>query len=402
MLEKPAIEDAEILHHLELDYGLHVVQITFLPLGADRFTAVYRAEEEDGTQHFVKLRGGGFDRISVLLPKFLSDRGIGHILAPRPTKAGQLWAVLGAFKLMVYPFVEGSDAYQVPLLDRHWVELGTILRAVHSAVLPPALARDIRREDYSPQARKAIRSFLAGSSMADARHSERKKLSPPGASALREGRSDHHLGGRWGLPPRVLVAVLRHQTMAARNHEFPSGTWGDAHKDPIAGQLSAFLQARRDQILDLAERAERLAHTLQAETPASVLCHSDIHAGNILIDAGGAFYLVDWDEPILAPKERDLMSVGAGLMGETRTPQEEEGLFYQGYGSTKVDPRALAYYRYERIIQDIAIFSEQILLADRGRRDRELSLRHLTSHFLPGGTLELAYRSEGVIPRASV
>ena len=67
------------------------------------------------------------------------------------------------------------------------------------------------------------------------------------------------------------------------------------------------------------------------------MCHADLHAGNILIDANGAFYLVDWDTLILAPKERDLMYAGGGQFGEARTPQQEEALFYQGYGQTQID-----------------------------------------------------------------
>jgi spectinomycin phosphotransferase len=81
-----------------------------------------------------------------------------------------------------------------------------------------------------------------------------------------------------------------------------------------------------------------------------VLCHSDIHAGNILMEATGALYIVDWDNPILAPKERDLMSIGGGQFGNVHTAQEE-ALFYRGYGQTQIDPVALAYYRYERLFK---------------------------------------------------
>ena len=113
------------------------------------------------------------------------------------------------------------------------------------------------------------------------------------------------------------------------------------------------------------------------------MCHSDIHAGNILIGADDAFYIVDWDNPILAPKERDLMFVGGGQGFTGHTPQEEETLFYRGYGETQIDPVALAYYRYERIIQDIAVYCEQLFLSDEGGEDRAQALRHFASNFLP-------------------
>ena len=43
MLEKPNFPDEKIIACLQAEYGLKVAQITFLPLGADTNTAVYRA-----------------------------------------------------------------------------------------------------------------------------------------------------------------------------------------------------------------------------------------------------------------------------------------------------------------------------------------------------------------------
>jgi spectinomycin phosphotransferase len=60
----------------------------------------------------------------------------------------------------------------------------------------------------------------------------------------------------------------------------------------------------------------------------------------------------------------------------------------------QIDPIALAYYRYERIIQDIAVYCEQLLLTDEGGEDREQSLRYLTSNFLPNNTIAIAYKSD--------
>jgi spectinomycin phosphotransferase len=333
MLEKPDLQDEKIIACLQDEYELLAVQIAFLPLGADRDTAVYRAVADDETPYFCKLRRGVFDETSVALPKCLSDQGIVQILAPLVTKTGQLWANLDAFKLIVYPFVEGHDAYEGGLSDHQWVDFGAALKRIHTAVVPPALVRRIQQETYSPKWREIVKTFL--------------------------GRVED-----------------------------------DAFDDPVAVRLTALLKARRDEIEYLVGHAERLARALQSRPLEFILCHSDIHAGNILIDANGAFYIVDWDNPILAPKERDLMFVGGGQMAAWHTPREEETLFYRGYGQTQIDPRALAYYRYERIVEDIAVYCEQIFLTDEGGRDREQSLQYLASNFVPNGVLEIAYRSD--------
>jgi spectinomycin phosphotransferase len=115
-----------------------------------------------------------------------------------------------------------------------------------------------------------------------------------------------------------------------------------------------------------------------------------VHAGNILIDGSGKLYIVDWDNPILAAKERDLMFIGGAQGFRGTSAQEEETLFYRGYGPTRIDAGALAYYRTERILVDIAIYCEQILFTTEGGEDREQSLHYLKSIFLPNGPIEAA------------
>ena len=73
-----------------------------------------------------------------------------------------------------------------------------------------------------------------------------------------------------------------------------------------------------------------------------MLCHADIHGGNVLIDADGSIYIVDWDDPIMAPKERDLMFIGGGVANVWNNPHEEE-VFYKGYGKTEMNMPILAY-----------------------------------------------------------
>ena len=333
MLEKPGLQDEHIVACLQNEFGLSVVQISFLPLGADLNTAVYRAVAEDETVYFVKLRQGVFDETSVALPRFLSEQGIEQIIAPLAAKTGELWADLDVFKVILSPFVEGRNGYAVRMSERHWRDFGAALKRVHTAKIPAALRKQIRQEDYSPQYRDTVKIFLE----------------------------------------RI------------ENESFD---------DPVAIEVAAFLQSKRSEVRDLVGRAERLARALQARSPEFIVCHSDIHAGNIFIGADDALYIVDWDEPIQAPKERDLMYIGGGLLGGWHTAGEEESLFYPAYVQTRIDPRAMAYYRYERIIEDIAIYCEQLLLTDEGGDDREQSLHYLKSNFMPNSTIEIAYRSD--------
>lgn len=340
VLEKPDLPDEKLISCLQENYGLRITQIVFLPLGADANTAVYRVVADDGTPYFLKLRRGVFDETTVAVHRFLSAHGIPQVIAPLETSARQLWTRMDdgdTFTVILYPFVAGRSGFEVELTERHLFELGAALKGIHTAVLPHALRQRIPHETYAPHWRDIVRTFQ----------------------------------------------------MRAEDTTFD---------DPIAAKLAAFLRAKRDIISDLVGRAEQFGNALVARPLEHVLCHADIHAANILIGANDTLYIVDWDTLILAPKERDLMFVGGGVDNIWRSAREET-LFYEGYGQTELDPMALAYYRYERIVEDIAAFCEQLLLTGEGGADREQALRYLTNSFLPNRVVDIAYASDN-LPRA--
>ena len=320
---------------MQAHFGVRVARVEFLPLGGDVDSALYRLTAVDATPYFLKLRRGGVDPIALALPRFLSDCGVAQIIAPMQPRSGSVvqcavQSKLVSFTAALYPFIEGRSGYQVALSPRQWTDLGGALKRLHSTTLPSLFAERIARETYSPRARQAVRAYV----------------------------------------DRV-----------------------DLGESVTAVKLAALLRARRGEIGDLVGRAERLARALRARSIEFVACHSDIHAGNVLIGADAALYIVDWDNPILAPKERDLMFFGGGQGFLGVTADEEETFFYRGYGPTQIDPEALTYYRCERIVQDIAVYCEQLLSGNLGADDCEQSLRHLAANFLPSGTIAMTHRS---------
>jgi spectinomycin phosphotransferase len=153
MLTKPDIKDELIISRLQDEYNLHVSILTFLPIGADMGTAVYRVVADDGTSNFLKLRKG-FDEISVTVPLFLKSQGIKEIIAPFETKSNQGWADFGAYKMILYPFIEGVNGFETEVTDKHKRIFGRALKGIHSAQIPPELKRQIPQETFSPQWRE--------------------------------------------------------------------------------------------------------------------------------------------------------------------------------------------------------------------------------------------------------
>ncbi|MCA9967575.1 MAG: phosphotransferase, partial [Anaerolineales bacterium] len=157
---------------------------------------------------------------------------------------------------------------------------------------------------------------------------------------------------------------------------------------------AVFLQAKRDELLNLINRAEQLSVVVDSLTDL-VVCHADLHAGNLLLDDSGKLFVVDWDTLLLAPKERDLLFVGGGLLGNWCSAAEEVALFYAGYGETAVNRAALAYFRYDRLLEDIALYGEELLLTNADSADRAQALYYLQANFRPNGTIALAQQAEG-------
>jgi spectinomycin phosphotransferase len=238
--------------------------------------------------------------------------------------------------MILYPFIEGMDGFEMELTDPHRRTLGIAFKEIHAAKFPPELKSLIRKETFSPEWRNDMKSFL--------RQVENK-------------------------------------------------TFGE----PTAAKLVEFIKFKRNEISRISERAEQLAYRLRSQPLDMVLCHSDIHGGNILISDTGELYIVEWDDPILAPEVRDLMSIGGGI-DEIWKSEQEETVFYEGYGKTEINLSALAYYRYERIIEDLVVNCEQVLSTEKGGADREQAYQWFTNNFEPGNTIEIADKTYKLLP----
>ncbi len=67
-------------------------------------------------------------------------------------------------------------------------------------------------------------------------------------------------------------------------------------------------------------------------------------------------------------------------------------LFREGYGEADVDATALAYYRYEWVVQEIGDFGERVFLTkETGDITQRESVEGFMQLFDPGDVVEAAY-----------
>ena len=323
MLEKPNLPDEAIIACLRTAYTLSIAGIEFLPIGNDSNAWVYRAHAENGESYFLKVRKGAVNQASLVVPRYLKDRGIEQVIAPIPTSTGQLGQPLQDFALILYPFIEGRAVIEVGMSGAHWVELGSVLKRIHASPLSPELAELMRKETFSPKWRESVREITA-----------------------RLGKAQ----------------------------EF---------ENPFAKELALLWKENAEKIIGLVDRTDALSHQLQAQSTEFVLCHADIHTANILLDQNDRSFIVDWDETVLAPKERDLMYMTIAT-GAIAVGAEARKLFFQAYGDREIDQLMLAYYRHEWVVQDIAEFAKDVLGRDDfGDKTKQDSLHWLVRILQP-------------------
>lgn len=334
MREPPQLADAAVIAALRAHYGLTTAALTFLPIGNDSASFVYRVGAADGAFYLLKLRSRkGFSAPSLVVPRYLRERGVAHILAPLPTLTHGLWVRVNDFAMSLYPFIDGRTGADGGLADSQWTELGATVKQIHADCLTPDLMQILPRETFVPSRRSII---------------------------------------------------------AEMETALVSGRLGNAEER----ELAAFWNSRRDEIRAVVERADELGSQLRKTSAPLVLCHADLHTYNVLVDIDQQFWLVDWDETMLALKERDLMfvigGIGAGLVGP-----HESACFLQGYGDAAIDATALVYYRYGWAVQDIAAYSEEVFFSPNlSAEARRAALRGLMRLFEPGQIVAIALASD--------
>jgi spectinomycin phosphotransferase len=334
MREPPELGDDAIVGVVEASFGIHVTALAFLPVGNDAASWAYRVQAAPGQDWFLKVRAGADRAPGAVIPWHLQRLGVPHVLAPLASGTGAPTVPVGGFALALYPMLDARTGAEVGLSPRQWRQLGAALRQIHAVRLPPELDRLVGREPFRPRRRERI----------------------PDLEALLAGA---------------------------------------ATDDPPARELAGCWRARQGVIDGLVERADELGRHLARLSFPQVLCHADLHTWNVLVDADGQPWIVDWDEAILAPRERDLMFVVGGIAGGLVRPGDTER-FFQGYGRVEVDPRLLAYYRTAWAVQDIAAYGEQVLMMPAvGEETRRAAVDGFVDLFAPGNIVDLALGGSG-------
>jgi spectinomycin phosphotransferase len=326
VLKQPQLPASDIAALLRAGWGL-IADVRFRAAGFDANAWAYDAFATDGSRWFAKLRRAPTNPAAAAVPWFLHQQGLSAVVAPRLTISGGRWQPAGPYDLLLYPFVPGTSRWMAGLSDAQWLAHGRFVRALHDSSPPPTVA--------------AITPF------------DRFEI-------------------------RVESVRARLPAIETRS------------TDAVIDEAARLLRDRAEVLERLLAATERLAGYIARSPGQPVLCHTDLHPGNLLGHDTGPLSVVDWDAPAQAPRERDLMFVFGAYFGEQRVNPAQEALFRRGYGPVDIDPGRLAFYHHARVVEDVDEFLGQILdtaIDDASRRD---DLWWLGRQFRPGATIDQA------------
>jgi spectinomycin phosphotransferase len=335
---EPAIDHAQLAQTLYSAYRIEVLDLAFIPVGFA--AACYRLQCEGGS-YFLKLWPTSESnparrlrrRKALRLTRALYERNIyPRVAYPLPTTTGTLMARYAGGEFALFPFLDGSSLPEVwpPTLQDEWTHT---LICIHRAT--PLLA-----------------DILPG----------REQFELPFFTDLQRG-----LAQLAQLEPNARPGLR-----AARDH----------------------LLARGREIQAQLKRLFALQQTVRRLPSSFVLCHTDMGSDNLLLDAHGRFYVLDWDEATLAPPEHDLHE--ARWFALDRIIQ----MYRSGGGATPLYLDHFAFYILRRALADMTARLTRLLTMNTTDEEDRDSLEGIEAWgFRQWATLDttLAYIGQALV-----
>lgn len=299
-------------------YELTASTITFWPGGDCSW--IYFFATDDGQRYVLKITRDGLCS-AVMSPDVVKtlnalyyDYGIRQMSQP-PLRAtnGQYLVTLKDWQAVVIPFIDGQPMNYAALDERHARKLGALLATLHMCKLA--------RNDLPPY--EAFTSEI----------------------------------------PRRLARILRHITR-------PTGDATNARDRTIEK-----LQPHSDTLRKVAGRFALLEQSLRDDDTLSdsfVICHGDPSQDNVIITPDNDVMLIDWDAPIIAPRERDLF------------PLRHNATVIESYkriaGDFEWNTRILAYYKLQWELGEIVDYSWRLLYLPQPDEQVTHDLDQLETH----------------------
>ncbi len=273
---------------LKEHWGISALHIAPVKLGRARNTWTFQVTSPTGS-FFLKLKKV-VSEAGIAVSRLLAEGGV-RVAEPSLSVHGRSWERVGDLSLLVFPLLTGSSVKMPELTEDAWRAIGSALCMVHDAPLPQALKQALSSETFEPAGRDLL-----------------QRLQRANLQALSE-------------------------------------------LDGIQGEFITLWLASGSAPSEFFEMVKRKGEAALLSEPSFCLCHGDFQAGNIFLSEQGAITLLDWDNPLWAPREVDLMFI----------PPAYEAQFRSGYGKRLTNQTVLNFQSSNWVLQEALDCADRIL-----------------------------------------
>ncbi len=308
MLIESKIDESLLKRVIQEKFGISVISMTFIPKWETARACIVGSSKH--TNFFVKIYSDNSipDSAFRFAHDLYAKAGVTNITHPVATSSGQMRIQLGDFHIAIFDLISGTTAEQHKLTKRQLERLGELLARIHQS--------------------KAV----------------------IGEYSVRE---------RFEIPFRDRLVAIFNET---------SKTSGNAAN--YKAQLKFFLEPHRKEFMEELETLGELQRKVGRKNLEFVNCHGEPSPGNVMSSNSGGVYLLDWDDPIFAPKEKDLIffkdNIGPVMKGYSQ--------FSKDYN---VDQEVMEFYGHLWNLGEIDDYGSKILFENHSDAQNQIWLGNL-------------------------
>lgn len=297
MIAEPNIDKLHLKQVLENEFGFSVESIEFDPRGEASLSYLIHS---GGKIFFLKVYDTSSidERIFRFISELYEICGIKNVVHPIKTKADKLSIIFGRNVLVLFEYVSGKTWAEKQLSEEQFKKLGKIIAQIHLS--KNKIGAYPVKEDFRNPFTNNFKNI----------YSAMKKLDNP------------------NIYQRELINIYK------------------KYKDKFISEL---------------EELEATGNKLKKSNIEFVNCHGEPSPGNVMVSESGEIYLIDWDSPLFAPKEKDLLFF------------DKFNSVFEGYGEISKDAEintdARKYYTHLWNVGEIVDWAERVLF--KGSSDEE-------------------------------
>ena len=162
--------------------------------------------------------------------------------------------------------------------------------------------------------------------------------------------------GQIHMSTKILNPLTRKETFEFKNDDYDRvmSSLSEGSEDSLVNEMKHLIQKHITRITQEYDELKALQKEISALEIPFVNCHGDPTPSNIMLTPQGEVYLIDWDDPIYAPKEKDLVFL------HHRNPAVMTG-YAQETGISDLNQTLLRFYEHKWNIEEIGGYGSLIM-----------------------------------------